>query len=102
MKFLEFMQQLTEEEKSGKIGFGVREKNSNKLIKFFSLHHLYTELKKFKETEENLLNLNSGKWFLSDEYEIDGKRFFSVMGKFEKTPANNDENGPKKPLKLKH
>ena len=70
--------------KNGKIGFGVREKDSNKLLKIFHLFHFYTELNKWKEDKENVENLKSGKWFLTDEYEIDGKRYWSVFGKSEK------------------
>lgn len=102
MNFLKFLEMLNEDIKNGKIGFGIREKDSNKLLHTFSIFHFYTELKKFKETEKNVENLNSGKWFLTDEYEIDGKRLFSVFGKSEKISVKHDDIDFEKPLKLRH
>lgn len=105
MSFLNFLQTLNENIKNGIIAFGVRDVKNHDLIKTFPLHHLYTELKKFKENEGNDKKFESGEWKLTNELELDGLRKYQFVGDSEKHLVKSSEKpieSSRKVLKFSH
>lgn len=92
MNFQEHIQYLTEtEEMTFRIGYGVRDAKTHKLIKFFNNLKFYQELKQFKTDEENAKNLEQKKWKITNELQDKDLRFFEFWGDSERFPITKDE-----------
>jgi len=92
MKFQDHIQYLTEtEEMTFRIGYGVRDAKTHKLIKFFNNLKFYQELKQFKTEEENAKNLEQKKWKITNELQDKDLRFFEFWGDSKRFPITKDE-----------
>ncbi len=77
MKFLQLFEELDTNKIPGRIGYGIRDAKTHKLIKFFSNLHFYKELQNFKSDEHNLQKLNNKEWKITNEKEFQEKRTFT-------------------------
>ena len=68
MNLSQYIDSIITDNKNYRIGYGIRDSKTHKPIKFFSNLHFYQELTKFKTDEQNLKNLESNTWKITNEY----------------------------------
>lgn len=97
MKYLQLQEYLIETSNNTfRIGYGIRNEKTHELIKFFGNLHLYTELKKWKEENPDMLD-NGFK--LTNELETDGKRTFYFWSSKDVLDVPKNEKDPRDGLK---
>ena len=95
MKFSDLFEELDTDKIPGRIGYGIRNAKTHKLIKFFHGLHFFKDLQKFKSDENTLEKLNKKEWKITNEKEFRGKRTFTFWDNDTKEfPTKSDEVYP--------